>query len=357
MTTAIFDGKAFPDSYCFGWRMSGMSLYLLRFKVETCLTKKEDLAVEFGGSHPVFLFSQKTADDKHVIAQVEMEAPNNRDAWTEVASSLLPPIIDSLSFATGTPLLLRDCELILKNESGSATRRAIYVGHRHVPESVPFGAVETDEMNKILADGTGVRLPLCWHRYALDRQLAHEQFVFNWLAFEALAGDADVTTRCPKCREEVEHCGSPVSHRSSSKVSAREIFQAAHPNTTDQEFNNRIWSKARNYVFHGRRYPEPEYLVELNTISQMLHTAIDKRLEEVLGLHNRQRPHHRYETWYRHFLFVEWATNDPAERFASDWPSTHLAQMSAENAPGAAHQAAMAAGVDILNYEQQSPTW
>src|SRR5271154_5986875 len=75
MTTAIFDGKAFPNSDCFSWRMNGMSLYLLRFKVETCLTKQEDLVVEFGGSHPVFLFSQKTADDKHVIAQVEMEAP------------------------------------------------------------------------------------------------------------------------------------------------------------------------------------------------------------------------------------------------------------------------------------------
>jgi hypothetical protein len=188
-----------------------MPLYLLRFKIETCLKRQEDLAVEFSDRHAIFLFSKKTDKDKHVVAQIEVEATNNREAWVQTASSLLPPILDALSFATGTPLLLRDCELILKDESGRAARHSIYVGHRRVPSLVNFGVVEIDEMKKILASGEDLRLPLCWHRYALDRELAHEQFVFNWLAFEALAGDTDVTTRCPKCREEVQHCGSTVS--------------------------------------------------------------------------------------------------------------------------------------------------
>src|SRR4029077_21038926 len=133
----------------------------------------------------------------------------------------LPKILDALSFATGTPMLLRDCELVLKAEAGQNKRRALYVGHRHVPSLVPLESVEIEEAKKILATGEDLRLPLCWHRYSLDRQLAHEQFVFNWLAFEALAGDTDVSSRCPKCHAELEHCGRTISHRSSSKVAAR----------------------------------------------------------------------------------------------------------------------------------------
>jgi hypothetical protein len=69
---------------------------------------------------------------------------------------------------------------------------------------------------------------LAVHRYALDRELALEQFVFHWLAFEALAGDTDVPSRCPKCQQELVHCEAPVVHGSSSKSEARKIFQAAN---------------------------------------------------------------------------------------------------------------------------------
>jgi len=190
-----------------------MPLYLLRFKIETCLAHNQDLTVDFDGYQPVFLFSKKTPQEEQVIAQVEMEAASGEAAWNRTASGLLPPILDAISFATGTPLLLRDCELVLKDETGSKKRRALYVGHRHVPSLVPLQQDEIDEAKKILASGEGVRLPLCWHRYALDRELAHEQFVFNWLAFEALAGDTDVTSRCSLCHEELQHCGRAVSQK------------------------------------------------------------------------------------------------------------------------------------------------
>jgi len=332
-----------------------MSRYLLRFKVETCLTHEKDLTVEFGGHKSVLLFSKRTSDDGYVVAQIELEATNNEKAWVLVASNLLPPILDALSFATGTPLLLRDCELILKDEAGSAKRRVLYIGHRHVPSRAHLRNVEIEEMKTILAAGEDLRLPLCWHRYALDRELAHEQFVFNWLAFEALAGDTDVASRCPKCHEELKHCDRPVVHRSSSKTAARQIFQAAHPQTTDQEFNNQIWNKARNYVFHGRRYPDPEYLNELLTHSKRLHTAVDSRIDETLGLGNRPRPHRGYETWYRLFIFVEWTTQHPADQFASDWPAAHLAEMAEEgDANGPVHQAAIADGVTFLDHREKA---
>lgn len=334
-----------------------MPLYLLRFKVNTCLTANQDLTVDFRENSPVFLFSKKRASDDCVIAQLNLEAKNNREAWGQAAESLLPPILDALSFATGTPLLLRDCELILKDEAGDASRKALHIGHRHTPVNVPLRNEQVIEMKQILARAEGVALPLCWHRYALDRQLALEQFVFNWLGFEALAGDADVPTRCSKCQTELEHCDTPVTHRGSDRTAAREIFQAAHPEVSNKEFNTNIWGKARNSVFHGRRYPEPKYLVELNSISEKVHAAMDKQAARLLGLQVDNRPHHRYETFYRHFLFIEWRTASLAEPFAPDWPESHLVAMAAEESPGEAHYAASAAGITFLNYEQDSADW
>ena len=334
-----------------------MPRYLLRFKVETCLACEHDLTVDFLGHRPSLLFSRKTAEEKYVIAQVEVEALDNRQAWGTAASSLLPPILDALSFATGTPLLLRDCELVLKSEAGSSTRRALYVGHRHVPSLAQLRAIEIEEMKKILADGEELKLPLSWHRYALDRQLVLEQFIFNWLAFEALAGDADVPTRCPTCHEEVKHCNRAISHRGSSKIAARQIFCAAHPETTDQEFNNEIWNKSRNYVFHGRRYPEPKHLLGLLKHSQEIHAAVDRHIDEILGLGNRLRPHRGYETWNRRFIFVQWTTQNPSDQYTSDWPRARLEKMTEEeDANGPAHQTAAADGVTLLDY-RESENW
>ena len=320
-----------------------MSRYLLRFKIETCLTYDNSLMVAVGEHQIIFLFSKKAHDDGSVIAQIQLDAPDNVQAWGKAASGLLPPVLDALSFSTGTPLLLRDCELVLKDEAGSTKRRALYVGHLHIPSLVPLGDVEIEEMKKLLAAGEDLRLPLCWQRYALDRELALEQFVFNWLAFEALAGDTDVPNRCPKCQKELEHCGRVVSHRSSDKAAARHIFQATYPNTTDHEFNAEIWGKARNAVFHGAQYPEPKYLVELDAYSQRLHAAAVRHISETLNLGNRPRQFRRYGTLHRRFIYFEWATQTPSGPFPSDWPAEHLVKMSQEdNANGPAHQEAMA---------------
>jgi hypothetical protein len=55
--------------------------------------------------------------------QADIEAQNNREAQSKAASELLPPILDALSFATRTPLLLIECELILKDETGNKLRK------------------------------------------------------------------------------------------------------------------------------------------------------------------------------------------------------------------------------------------
>jgi hypothetical protein len=190
-----------------------------------------------------------------------------------------------------------------------------------------------------------------------DRQLALEQFVFHWLAFEALAGDEDVASHCPACQKVVEHCGRPVTHRSSNKVLARGIFRSANPGVTATEFNQKVWGKARNSVFHGSTYPQPTYLFELKTVAEQLHRATDLRIAATLGLDQGAKTHHNYEAWYRLFLFVEWRITDAAAPFAADWPAGHLSSMAAEDAPGEAYCAAEKAGINLLDYQTASPDW
>ena len=46
--------------------------------------------------------------------------------------------------------------------------------------------------------------------------------------------------------------------------------------------------------FTGGGDSDPQYLVELKMHSDKLHTAIDKRIDEVFGMGNRHRPHRGY---------------------------------------------------------------
>jgi hypothetical protein len=231
-------------------------------------------------------------------------------------------VLDALAFATGTPFLLVECELILKDETGKRPRRAVYVGHRKTPSKIKLNEGAVSEAIRIL-ETEGPKLSICWHRYALHRQLSLDQFVFHWLAFEGLAGDADIPSRCPKCQKVLEHCGVAVTHRGSSKVRAGEIFRSANPDTSSSVFKNKIWDAARNSVFHGRKYPEPAYLAELASLSTSLRKSTERQIAEVIGL-APERPYYRYDDLFRVFFFVEWNTADHRERFATDWPQAEL---------------------------------
>lgn len=332
-----------------------MPLYRLQFTAECCLVNGKDVTLQYDGADITFLFSKKDDADRYVRVQTELEAPNNREAQTRAASTLLPPVLDALSFATGTPLLLAECELILKDEGGSGARRAIYVGHKKTPTKVPLAESAIADAGKLLQN-KGLRLPLCWLRYALHRHLALDQFVFTWLAFEVLAGDADIPSRCPKCMQEVQHCGSALTHRGASKERAAQIFQSANAETSIREFKNAIWDKARNKVFHGRNYPQPGYLMELFTIAGSLRKAAEKVIAETAGI-PEGRPHHRYEELFRVFLFVEWNTSDPAKKFADDWPKAALVERTAKAELNRVFAEAPPANVTFLDYATQSPAW
>lgn len=307
-----------------------MPTYLLQFTVESCLTKTTDVTITHDGADVTFLFSQRQANDKYLRARTKLEAANNREAQAKAATDVLPPILDALAYTTGTPLLLIECELILKDENGNAARHAIYVGHKASPTKIDLTDEALSEAAKVLQIES-LKLPVCWHRYALHRQLTLGQFIFNWLSLEALAGDADIPSRCRnhKCQKELEHCGLPVFHRGTSKTRAAEIFRAANSEISVSQFNSNIWDTARNKVFHGRSYPSPAYLGELASSSESLRKAAEREIADVAEIPH-QRPYYRYEDLFRVYFFVEWNTSAPAQQFAADWPQAVLASRTAK---------------------------
>jgi hypothetical protein len=332
-----------------------MPRYLLRFRVASCLTRDQDLKVSYGKHHATFLFSKKRPEDNHVYIQVDLQAAHNRLAQEIASSKVVPPILDALSFSTGTPLLLGECDLILKDEAGARVRRAIYVESRRMPRRVPLTADAVWDATQILSSEGVPRLPLCWYRYALDRRLVPEQFVFQWLAFEGLAGDAYIPSRCPKCREVLHHCETEVTHRGSNKIAARDIFRAANPETTESEFNARIWGDARNSVFHGQKYPEPEYLAELASLTRLLSKATSEQIIKLFQLAHRETPRLRCDEENLIYLFIQWRPGDARARYAADWPERVLQQIAREEPEGI--RAANRKGIDLLNYNTESPDW
>jgi hypothetical protein len=142
--------------------------YRVRYVCETSLKFDNDVALKSRGSTILFLFSQKRPEEHSVHLLVDVEGANYRDADVK-AQSILQPGLDALAFSTGSPLLVLHWDFILKDEEES-------------------------------------NLELCWHRYALQRNLILDRFVFQWLAFEGLAGKKQIPTICPHCKAEVTHC-------------------------------------------------------------------------------------------------------------------------------------------------------
>lgn len=147
-----------------------MPTYLLQFTVESCLTKTTDVTINRDGVDVTFLFSKRQTNDKYVRAQTKLEAANNREAQGKASTDVLPPLLDALTYTTGTPLLLVECDLILKDEHGNVPRRVIYVGHKASPTKIALTDEAVAEVAKVL-QVESLKLPVCWHRYALYRQL------------------------------------------------------------------------------------------------------------------------------------------------------------------------------------------
>lgn len=302
-----------------------MPLYRLRYRVDTSLTSDSDFDLKTDQFTIKFLFSDRARDSRSIGAVLDIEAPNHNEAALVASGVALPPALDALSLATGSPSLLRECELILKREPGSSTRRGRYVGQRTAPNLLNMTEGSRELSQRLLNAQPRPELPMLWCRYAEHRQLILDRFVFAWLALEELAGDADIPTRCPKC-------GAEATHRGPNKERAWEIFSAHNAQADRKRFDREIWGKARNAVFHGSKYPDPQFLSELRGYTEQIVPAVGHEIGRHLNFEYRKPV--PMEQVYNVNLFFEWQTNTPVAEFAEDWPREELQQLVQGAEPG-----------------------
>jgi hypothetical protein len=287
------------------------------------MTSRDDVVLTSGQTSLNFLFSRKRAEDPTVLVVLEVDTEDHEKAQLMAAGRIIPPALDVLSYSSGAPTLLAECELALKSESGNQERKGIYVGRSRSSRPIPL-LEEAVQMGAAILAADGPKLPLCWLRYSHQRELSLERFVFAWLAFEELAGDADLTVKCPNCGTPAEcpTCHSVITRRGANREKAWEIFHVANPEVTRQHFDREVWGRARSSLFHGGRYPEPEFLQALSVLTPQLQEATRREIQERYRL--GPVPGAISSPIYRVFLFFSWNTNQIEQPYPNDWPEREL---------------------------------
>jgi hypothetical protein len=228
--------------------------------------------------------------------------------------------MDALSFSTGSPLLILHWDFIVKGETDSKTRRAIWCDKRVEAAPSPLTEKSIDEAQQILKEEGESGLELCWHRYALQRNLVLDRFVFQWLAFEGLAGKKLIPTVCPTCKTEVTHCEKPLLHEGSDANNAHTLFARIEPSNSLAEFKREIWGRSRNAVFHGTKYPSPKFLLGLNSLSPKLRKACDAEFNRRYSVEDHSRPSKDLDLHVYRYNMFEWQTTKAENTFATDFP-------------------------------------
>lgn len=301
-----------------------MPIYRLFYRITTPLVRQQDVTFAADPNPVTLLFSEKREGDSTVLARIDIQAVGYREAQ-HAAATFVPRVLDCLSFSTGVPMLLGLCELIFRSERGADIRRGVHTKERRFPLSVRLDQRELDFAQSIF-DSAGPKLPLCWLRYSRQRELTLERFVFSWLGFEELAGDADIPATCAGC-------GEVATHRGADKARAWELFHAANPDVDRRNFDQAIWGRARNAMFHGSRYPDPNFLRDLEVLVAQLQATISRAVQtesQVEGVPNAPAGQHifNYETYF------SWRTDNRGESFPNDWPATELQRLAEQAEPG-----------------------
>jgi len=296
-----------------------MPRYRFRYVCETSLQSEKEIPFDYKGQRIVFSFSEKENRDNAARASIEVEAANWKEADPR-AQSILQPVLDAIAFATGSPLLLLYWDFVLKDEAGSRAREALWFEATKRPARFQLEQSEVDAAQTILSRDGDPQLALCWHRYAVQRELILDRFVFQWLAFEGLAGSRQIPTMCPRCGEEVTHCEKALSHEGSNRQRAYELFSRVEPSTPIQEFTKEVWGRVRNAVFHGSKYPGQQLLTRLNTLFPKLRRACESEFNGLYGLTDRPRAIRVLDWHGQRFNMFEWQTANAQEGFAADFP-------------------------------------
>lgn len=326
-----------------------MPLYSIRYVCEGSLTSQKGLSLHFGECELRFDFPASASEGDRFRVTLEAEGTGWEDANIN-AQKILQPCLDALSFSTGQPLLLLFWELILKDETGAEDRRALCFEATEHPAYFELNETVLGEAQAILNGEQEPAIDLCWHRYALHRTLTLDRFVFQWLAFESMAGEAPIERKC-------ENCGHPYSHTGSNRNEALRIYRAAEPEVSEKEFKREIWGKDRNTVFHGDRYPAPAHLKRLNDLTPKLRKACDLEIERRFSLTAQQRRVGVAAIHLHRYNIFGWKTAAPDSPFALDFPWDDVRKEFFERPPGSVWVAAPSERFTTLIFVEDSKGW
>jgi hypothetical protein len=326
-----------------------MALYSIRYVCEGSLTSKKGLSLSFEEREVRFDLSAPGSEGHRLRVTLEVEGTAWQDADIN-AQKIIQPCLDALSFSTGQPLLLLYWELILKDESGSESRKALCFEASEHPAHFELNETVLGEAQAILNREPEPVIDLCWHRYALHRTLTLDRFVFQWLAFESMAGEAQIERKCEKC-------GHPFSHAGSNRNEAMRIYRSAEPEATEKEFKREIWGKDRNTVFHGDRYPAPAHLQRLNSVTPKLRRACEMEIERRFELAPQQRRVGTPAVYLHRYNMFGWKTAAPGSQFATDFPWDEVQREFFGRPPGSVWVSVPSERFTTLDFVKDSKGW
>jgi hypothetical protein len=326
-----------------------MAAYSIRYVCESTLISDEEINLDFEGQTARFSFPPELRERGELHATLEIEAENWKEADLK-AQRILQPIMDALSFASGQPLLIRYWDFIRKAETGSELRKALWVQASQTSNRFTLNTALAEEAQKVLQKNLPPAISLCWHRYAGHRGYWLDRFVFQWLAFESLAGGMLVNRQCEKC-------GHVHSHQGANRAEAFRIFQAADPRMSNKEFRDEVWGKDRNCVFHGSKYPGPQHLQRLNALFPRIRRACEMEFSRLYGVKYRERPIGQAETHCFMYHFIEWRTADREKAVAEDFPWDALKQEFTNRKSGEMWISVPSEQFTPLDFQRDSAAW
>ncbi len=326
-----------------------MARYAIRYVCESPLVSDKEVTLEFESHTARFSFPAEETESGRIHATLEVEAVGWKEADLK-AQGTLQPMGDSIAFATGQPFLISYWDFILKDQRGEECRQAIWCQRRRQPNQFFFSEELASEAQAVLQQEAKGDVGLCWHRYALQRGYWFDRFVFQWLAFERLAGETQVSGTC-------KNCGNVSSHQGANRAEAYRIFHAADQKMSEKEFRDEVWGRDRNIVFHSSKYPAPAHLRRLNDRFPILRKACEMEMSLRLGLPYRARPIGQAETHFFAYHFIEWKTADPETAIGGDFPWQEVREEFLNRPIAGAWMSVPSASYTPLEFHRDAVNW
>jgi hypothetical protein len=306
-----------------------MSLYKLRFFVETALAGQSNSVFQYQGTTVEILLTERRKDASGIEVELSAEGVTHGDAIVKAQNQILHPVLDAIAFQRHTPMSIASCARVLKAERGLKRRRAILIRDDLGKSVAPMHTEAEIEIQKIL-DGEMI-LPMRWLRHSYRSMPILDRFIFLWLALENLSGTVPKNTMCQGCQQPAicTKCNQVPLHNASDKEKAFEIVSKNDAAINKKTFNY-WWGDLRNKVFHGRSEPTLELISDLHAANSQISRAVESYLKDHFGLQLKFRSRDAIDSEFRVRMhhFVEFDTSYPDEEFAPDLPD--VAQIRSE---------------------------